>query len=46
MMVKADIREPLIYAAVLTVLLGYRLVVQVKRRSSRTMRRAPKTQAA
>jgi len=46
MMVKADIREPLIYAAVLTVLLGYRLVVQVKRRSSRTVRRAPKTQAA
>ena len=46
MMVKADIREPLIYAAVLAVLLGYRLVVQVKRRSSRTVRRAPKTQAA
>jgi sulfoxide reductase heme-binding subunit YedZ len=46
MMVKADIREPLIYAAVLTVLLGYRLVARMKRRSSRTVRRAPKTQAA
>ena len=46
MMVKADIREPLIYAAVLAVLLGYRIVVWAQRRFSRTARRVPKTQAA
>jgi sulfoxide reductase heme-binding subunit YedZ len=31
MMVKADVREPLIYAAILAVLLGYRVVQRVKR---------------
>jgi len=30
MMVKADIREPLIYAAILAVLLGYRLIGKIK----------------
>jgi len=46
MMVKADIREPLIYAAVLAVLLGYRVVMWGRRRFSRSVRRVPKTQAA
>jgi DMSO/TMAO reductase YedYZ heme-binding membrane subunit len=46
MMVKADIREPLIYAAVLAVLLGYRVLAWGRRRFSRTVRSVPKTQAA
>ena len=50
MMVKADIREPLIYAAVLAVLLGYRLVARARRRpprrSPRPVRRAQRTQTA
>ena len=39
MMVKADLREPLAYAAVLAVLLGYRVVKRKKRR--RPARKAP-----
>ena len=54
MMVKADIREPMIYAAVLAILLGYRLVVWARQRlprrlrqeSSRPGRPAPRTQVA
>jgi len=46
MMVKVDIREPLIYAAVLAVLLGYRLVARIRQRPLRRVRRAPNTQAA
>jgi sulfoxide reductase heme-binding subunit YedZ len=46
MMVKADIREPLIYAAVLAVLLGYRLVARARRRLPRPVRRAQRTQTA
>ncbi len=33
LMVKADIREPLVYAAVLSLLLGYRLVMFLRRRA-------------
>ena len=43
MMVKADLREPLIYAAVLALLLGYRVVVAIRRRTRRGRR--PETQA-
>ena len=32
MMIKADIREPMAYAAILAVLLGYRVVKRKKRR--------------
>ncbi len=32
MMVKADLREPAVYAAVLAILLGYRLAIRLKRR--------------
>jgi sulfoxide reductase heme-binding subunit YedZ len=46
MMVKADTREPLIYAAVLAVLLGYRVVARIRQRTPRRVRRAPKTQTA
>ena len=50
MMVKADIREPLFYACVLAVLLGFRLVVWARQRSrrrpSQSGRRAPNTQLA
>src|SRR5690606_3692840 len=35
MMVKADTREPLIYGAVLAVLLGWRLVAALRRRAGR-----------
>ena len=35
MMVKADVREPLIYAAILAVLLGYRVVQRLKRAAKR-----------
>jgi sulfoxide reductase heme-binding subunit YedZ len=37
MMVKADVREPLIYAAILAALLGYRVVKRLKRSSSAGM---------
>jgi sulfoxide reductase heme-binding subunit YedZ len=46
MMVKADIREPLIYAAVLAVLLGYRAVAWVRPRTPRRVRRASKPSGA
>lgn len=42
MMVKADIRQPMLYAAVLAVLLGYRLAIAARRR----MRRQPPRAAA
>ena len=35
MMVKADLREPLIYAGVAALLLGYRVVVALRRRAAR-----------
>ncbi len=44
MMVKADVREPLIYAAVLALLLGYRVVAGARRRTGRGRRRAPRVQ--
>lgn len=40
MMVKADIREPLISAAILAVLLGYRVVTRLRRRPAATLRRS------
>jgi len=44
LMVKADVREPLIYAAVLALLLGYRVVAAMRRRAARDRRRAPRVQ--
>ena len=44
LMVKADVREPLIYAAVLALLLGYRVVAAMRRRTGRARRRAPRVQ--
>lgn len=44
LMVKADVREPLIYAAVLALLLGYRVVTGMRRRAGRGRRRAPRVQ--
>ena len=35
MMVKADVREPLIYGAILALLLGYRVVARARRRARR-----------
>ena len=46
MMIEADIGEPLIYAAVLAVLLGYRVVVWARRPAPRSVRHGKKTQAA
>jgi len=43
MMVKADVREPLIYGAILAVLLGWRVVTAVRRRNGR---RTARPQAA
>ena len=43
MMVKADVREPLIYGAILAVLLGIRLVHALKRRIDRRRRAAGAT---
>lgn len=40
MMVKADVREPLIYGAILALLLGIRVVYAVKRRIERNRRQA------
>ena len=40
MMVKADTREPLIYGAILAVLLGWRLVAGLRRRGGRQVGRA------
>lgn len=40
MMVKADIRQPMLYAAVLAVLLGYRVAVQLLERARRQRPRA------
>ena len=40
MMVKADVREPLIYGAILVLLLGYRVVARARRRARRRQRRA------
>jgi sulfoxide reductase heme-binding subunit YedZ len=40
MMVKADVREPLVYAAILAVLLGYRFVSRTRRRMQRRRRKA------
>lgn len=45
MMVKADIREPLVYAAVLAVLLGYRVVARLRRRPAVALRRASRVPA-
>lgn len=45
MMVKADIREPLIYAAVLALLLGYRVVTRFRRRASASARRSARIPA-
>ncbi len=42
--VKADVREPLIYTAVLVLLLGYRVVAGMWRRTGRDHRRAPRVQ--
>jgi len=39
MMVKADVREPLVYAGLLSVLLGYRFVARAVRRRRRVLRR-------
>ena len=36
MMVKADLREPMVYAAVLSLLLGYRVVAAARARSIQT----------
>ncbi len=44
LMVKADVREPLIYTAVLALLLGYRVVAGMRRRAGRSRRRAPRVQ--
>ena len=44
LMVKADVREPLIYAAVLALLLGYRVVAAMRRRTGRGRRRTPRVQ--
>jgi DMSO/TMAO reductase YedYZ heme-binding membrane subunit len=33
--VKRDVTEPLIYAAILAVLLGYRIIAKVRKRSAR-----------
>ncbi len=41
MMVKADAREPLIYGAILALLLGYRVVARVRRRARRQTRMSP-----
>ena len=35
MMVKADLREPMVYAAVLSLLLGYRVVAALRKRAAR-----------
>ncbi len=40
MMVKADIREPLVYAGILALLLGYRVVTRARRRLQRRRRQA------
>ena len=46
MMVKADIREPLIYGAILATLLGYRYVARTRRRIRRRRRKATMAAAA
>jgi sulfoxide reductase heme-binding subunit YedZ len=38
--VKADVRDPLIYAVILVVLLGYRIGVRYKKKNSRAQVRA------
>ena len=43
MMVKADVREPLVYAAIVAVLLGFRIVVAARRRLAKG--RAPQAAA-
>ena len=43
MMVKADVREPLVYAAIVAVLLGFRIVVAARRRLAKG--RAPQVPA-
>ena len=44
LMVKADVLVPLIYTAVLALLLGYRVVAGMRRRGGRSRRRAPRVQ--
>ncbi len=44
LMVKADVLVPLIYTAVLALLLGYRVVAGIRRRAGRGRRRAPRVQ--
>ena len=46
MMVKADVREPLIYAAILAFLLGWRIVRRVRRRRPSARRGAAANGAA
>lgn len=43
MMVKADVREPLVYVAILALLLGYRAVTRTRRRIQRRRRKAEAT---
>ena len=40
LLVKSDVREPLLYAAILAVLLGYRMVVAARKKKPE-IRRAP-----
>ncbi len=44
LMVKADVRGPLIYTAILALLLGYRAMVRGRRRTKRGRRRASRVQ--
>ena len=44
LMVKADVLVPMIYTAVLALLLGYRVVAGMRRRAGRSRRRAPRVQ--
>ena len=46
MMVKADVTEPLVYAGILSVLLGSRLVVALRKRAGRQRRRSAGAQPA
>jgi sulfoxide reductase heme-binding subunit YedZ len=46
MQVKADVRQPLVFATVLAILLGYRLVVYLRQRKPPTPSPAVKPEAA